>query len=280
MIRPSWPRLPTDTWVGRAWPNSTSYFVCFGALRGAYLLLWAHMWPKSRGRKIKLTIPGSDVPLLVRLGTSDIHVFNDIYRRQEYGWSFSSTPQVVVDAGAYTGLSTSFFATRYPDATIIAIEPDQENFGLLVRNTKRYTNVHPICAALWSESGDVSIVDPGDGAWGLRLLESDHPRAVGEGRNLPSDSVRAITISDIMRDYNLDRIDLLKVDVEGSEKEIFANSEPWIASVEAICMELHDRFKAGCSRSFFKAVDGFPVELRRGEYVLVVRDKSSLNPVL
>jgi hypothetical protein len=83
-----------------------------------------------------------------------------------------------------------------------------------------------------------------------------------------------------MRDYDLEKIDLLKVDVEGSEREIFANAEPWIESVGAICMELHDRFKAGCSRSFFKAVDDFPIELRRGEDVLVVRDRSFLNPVL
>lgn len=209
-----------------------------------------------------------------------MHVFNEIYLRQEYGWNFSSPPRVIVDAGAYTGLSTSFFASRFPDAIIIAVEPDQENFELLVQNTKRYTNVHPIRAALWSESGNVSLVDPGDGAWGLRLLESDDSSAATAGHNSAFGSVRAITVTDIIRDYDLEKIDLLKVDVEGSEREIFANPDPWIASVGAICMELHDRFKAGCSRSFFKAVSDFPIELRRGEDVLVVRDRSFLNPVL
>jgi FkbM family methyltransferase len=217
----------------------------------------------------------------VRLGTSDINVFNDIYRRHEYEWNLGSSPKVIVDAGAYTGLSTSFFATRYPDATIIAVEPDEENFELLVRNTTRYANVHTVRAALWAESGSVSIMDPGHGAWGLRLLESDDSSTVAEAIHLPgSRSVRAVTITEIIRDYNLEKIDLLKVDVEGSEKEIFANANPWIASVEAICLELHDRFKAGCSRSFFKAVDDFPIELRRGEDVLVMRDQSHLIPLL
>jgi Methyltransferase FkbM domain len=90
--------------------------------------------------------------------------------------------------------------------------------------------------------------------------------------------VNAITVADVIRDYNLDRIDLLKVDIEGSEKEAFADPGSWIALVDAICMEFHDRFKAGCSRSFFKAVEDFPVESWRGENVLVARQRSSLVP--
>ena len=90
-------------------------------------------------------------------------------------------------------------------------------------------------------------------------------------------SVRAVTVWDIMREYALDRIDLLKLDVEGSEKEIFAVSDEWIGSVDAICLELHDRFKAGCSRNFFSAVREFPIEVWRGEDVLVARDRSQLT---
>ena len=281
MSQPSWLKEPADTRLGRAFPNGSSYLLCFGVLRGAFLFLQNRVWRKSRGRKIELVDPASGAPLVVRLGTSDINVFTDIHRRHEYGWNFGSPPKVIVDAGAYIGLSTSFFATRYPDATIIAIEPDEENFELLVRNTTRHSNVHTVRAALWAESGSVSLMDPGHGAWGLRLLESDESSAVdAEAIHLPgSRSVRAVTITEIIRDYNLEKIDLLKVDVEGSEKEIFANANPWIDSVEAICLELHDRFKAGCSRSFFKAVDDFPIELRRGEDVLVVRDRSQLKPV-
>jgi hypothetical protein len=91
-------------------------------------------------------------------------------------------------------------------------------------------------------------------------------------------SVTAVTLTDVMRDHGLEKIDLLKLDIEGCEKEIFENSDPWIENVQAICLELHDRFKAGCSRAFYKAVDDFPIELRRGEDVLVTRDEfSSVN---
>lgn len=189
---------------------------------------------------------------------------------------------MVVDVGAYTGLSASFFATRYPNATIIAIEPDETNFELLVLNTARFDNVHAVHAALWVESGFVSLTDPGDGSWGFRVAESDNSSATPtEAIPVPhSRRVRAVTIDDIMQEYSLDKIDLLKVDVEGSEKEIFANANSWISCIDAICIELHDRFKAGCARSFFKAVDDFPIELQHGEDVLMVRGDSQLAPLI
>jgi hypothetical protein len=69
------------------------------------------------------------VALQVRLGTSDINVFVHVFRWGEYAWEFAESPRVIVDAGAYTGLSTAYFAMRYPAAKIIAIEPDEANFG-------------------------------------------------------------------------------------------------------------------------------------------------------
>lgn len=277
-----------DAWARRMRPGlaenlalCNAHVNCFGVARGASFFLVTRLWPKSRGRRTAVALPGSSTPITVRLGTSDIRVFSDIFSKQEYGWNFASPPRVIVDIGAYTGLSASFFAARYPNAIIIAVEPDEENFALLKQNTACFENVHAIRAALWVESGFVSLTDPGDGAWGFRVAESDSSgtRSTEVSSGLSPKSIRAVTIDDIRREYSLDKIDLLKVDIEGSEKEIFANAESWISSVDAICIELHDRFKTGCSRSFYRAVDDFPIELRRGEDVLVARGYSRLVPI-
>jgi FkbM family methyltransferase len=229
-----------------------------------------------RGRVVRARVPGSGVGLLVRLGTSDIEVFVQVYGWREYEWEFAVTPRVIVDAGAYTGLSTAFFAMRYPDAKIIAIEPDDNNFSMLARNTASFANVHLLQAALWSESGAVSLVDPGDGPWGIRLAESAR---AGASETAPSGKVvRAVTVPDVMGAHGLGRIDLLKVDIEGSEMEVFSHADPWIGSVQAISVELHDRFKPGCSSVFFKAVEDFPVQLRRGEDVFMARDEALRHP--
>ena len=87
-------------------------------------------------------------------------MFVHVFRWGEYAWEFAESPQVIVDAGAYTGLSTAFFALRYPAAKIIAIEPDEANFELLLRNTAAFANVQAVRAALWVESGSVVLADP------------------------------------------------------------------------------------------------------------------------
>ena len=279
MIIPRWMR--ELRWrVGQSWEKLLRYIICFGAIRGSFLFLIGIIWPRANGRLISVIVPGFPHRVFVRLGTTDVVVFNDIYRGREYDWNFSVPPKTIVDAGAYTGLSTVFFATRYPEAKIIAIEPDRANFELLTLNTTNISNVHAIRAALWAESGTVSLRDPGDGAWSFRLAESDQfgRGNASEGADRATLSVTAVTLTDVMRDHGLENIDLLKLDIEGCEKELFENSGPWIENVQAICLELHDRFKAGCSRAFYKAVDDFPIELRRGEDVLVTRDGfSSVN---
>lgn len=255
--------------VVRAWPQFSSYARCFGIARGVAALGMVRCWPGSRGRLMDVAIPGSPRSVLVRLGTSDINVFVHVFRWGEYGYEFAESPRVIVDAGAYTGLSTAYFAMRYPAAKIIAIEPDEANFELLVRNTSGFANVQAVRAALWVENGSVALADPGYGPWALRLAGT-----AGAGTQVP-----AITMDDVLREYQLDTIDLLKVDIEGSEKELFAAAGSWIGQVDAICLELHDRFKPGCSRAFYQAVGDFSTEFRLGEDVLVLRDESRLSPV-
>jgi FkbM family methyltransferase len=248
-----------------------TYAAIFGYTRGASLLLASRRASKS-GQRMEVMLPGTDIPLTLRLGTSDISVFKEIFIDLEYGWAFNKSPSVIVDAGGYIGLSAAFFAHTYPEAMIIAIEPDARNYELLTLNTARFPNVHAVRAAVWKESGTISLTDPGFGAWGLQVSESFAPVTGG-------DLVRAVTIDEIEQEFGLDRIHLLKVDVEGSEKEIFSTADSWISSVDAICIELHDRFKIGCSRSFFMAVQDFPIELHRNEDVLVARADSQLAPV-
>ena len=249
------------------------YRECFGPFRGIRCYLASHRWPLLTSETAGIKIPNSDTLLYLRLGTSDIDVFNGIYKNDEYGWDFTNPPRVIIDAGAYTGLSTSFFAMKYPNAKIIAIEPDESNFELLAMNTAAFSNVTIVRAALWAESGSVYLTDPGLGAWGIRL-QAEH-EATHSRQSTPS-----LTIEELARRYSLDRIDLLKIDIEGSEKEVFASSSPWIDRVEAICLELHDRFKSGCSREFFKAIDDFPIELWHSEDVLVLREGSRLGSLV
>jgi FkbM family methyltransferase len=263
--------------AGTACQGAKEYVDCFGPARGlAFLPLakpQAKMRRHAKAREVKVAIPGHSACVLVRPGTTDVSVFNTTYRSKQYDYDLAQPPRVIVDAGAYTGLSAAYFASRYPGATVIAIEPDGTNFDMLVRNTSGLANVHAIRAALWSSSGSVELTDPGAGAWAFRVAETGDSGSARPGlAEVTRNQVPAITISEIMAQYSLSCIDLLKLDIEGSEKEVLASSAPWIADVRAICIELHDRFKPGCSREFYRAVHDFPIEHQRGETVMVMRN--------
>ena len=104
----------------------------------------------------------------------------------------------------------------------------------------------PLQAALWSENTTIHLIDPGAGAWGFMT------EPAGEGH-----TILAITVDRLMSDHGIDHIDILKVDIEGAEKEVFADTSAWIDRVDSIIVELHERLKGGCNRSFYNATSGF-----------------------
>jgi hypothetical protein len=79
---------------------------------------------------------------------------------------------------------------------------------------------------------------------------------------------------DLLQKYELPQVDLLKVDVEGSEKIIFGHpgAAAWLPRVEMILVETHDWVDPGCSQAVTQAVAGlFNFCGYRGEYALYMR---------
>lgn len=194
-------------------------------------------------------------PFWMRLKTSDMPTLQKILRDQEY--RFDGNPKVIIDAGANIGVASVFFAATFPHARIISIEPEPGNFALLEKNTRAYPNITAIRAAVWKKNGEVALTDPQQGPWAYR---------VGDGQGTES-----LTIDEIMSRFSLTTIDLLKLDIEGAEKELFESPGPWLGKVNAIMIELHDLIRVGCSRSFYLATRDFKHEERRGETVLLTR---------
>lgn len=182
----------------------------------------------------------------LRLHTSDTMVFDNVFIDEEYRLGLPSSANVIVDAGAYIGLTPIFYARTFPKARIFAIEPERSNFELMLKNVRSYPNITPVHAALWGSEGYISIAGPVPGAsghWGSAVSSK------------PGD-VRAITIRSLMRDFGIDHIDLLKIDIEGSEKEVFRACD-WQDRLDSIVIELHDRFNPGCSEIVNRALQGF-----------------------
>jgi FkbM family methyltransferase len=222
---------------------------------------------KLRRHPVTCTVrrPFPPNPLSIRIPSTDVLLYRQIFERHEYDVPVARPPRVIVDAGANVGLASVFFAHRFPDARIIAIEPEAGNFALLAKNVADYPNVVPVKAALWSDNAVIDLFDPGAGPWGY---------VVGTADDVPGawrQHADGVTLDEIMRMYRLDRIDLLKLDIEGSEREVLGASSAWIDAVDAVIVELHDRKKPGCTRAFEAVAPRFDSHWHRGENEYLLR---------
>ena len=71
-----------------------------------------------------------EYPLYIRNKTSDVEIYREILDRHVYDFSVKDEPKYIIDAGANIGMASIFFAKKYRNAKIIAIEPEVENFKL------------------------------------------------------------------------------------------------------------------------------------------------------
>ena len=78
-------------------------------------------------------------------------------------------------------------------------------------------------------------------------------------------SVKTVTVESLLNDHQLGLVDVLKMDIEGAEKEVFANHSPWINNVCSIIVELHERMKRGCEAEFRKVAKKFDAVAQNGE---------------
>jgi FkbM family methyltransferase len=214
----------------------------FGVLKGSALSFRLKL-----GNLNNIKVPDFKYPVSLRKGTTDYHAFYQILLHDQYNFKFPIVPVTIIDGGANIGLASLIFKNRYPESIIVAVEPDYGNFAQLVNNIKSYKNIHPVRAGLWPKKAFLNITNKyGYGDWGMVTEEVSEET---EG------TIDTITIPEIMEQFHFSTIDLLKLDIETAEKELFENNyEIWLPKVKIIVIELHDLFCKGTGRSFFNAI--------------------------
>lgn len=198
------------------------------------------------GRLSTIKIPGIKAPLLLRKDTSDMAMFDQVFLYDEYQIVFSFEPKVIIDAGANIGLFSILMKNRFPGASLVCIEPDGENCEVLKKNLESYKPVEIVKAGLWNKITRLNVLDKYNAGHSALVVEEDAIN--GE--------VPAVSIESLMQTYHLNHVDILKIDIETSEKELFLkNYEHWLPKVRVIIIELHDWLRPGCSKTFFEAVN-------------------------
>ncbi|OLY93895.1 methyltransferase, FkbM family [Cnuella takakiae] len=185
------------------------------------------------------------IHLALRYASSDAKVFNQIFVRNEYGNLVRTflnhydgiTPVKIVDIGANVGLTAIYLHSFLPVERYIAIEPAPDNFSFLKRNfmLNSLDAIEAVQVAIWSKHVTLQqSSDFRDGLqWSTTFIETD---AVDKGS-----SIMGTTFPALVEKHCLDTIDILKIDIEGAEFEIFNHTAdfPWLHAVKFLAIELH-----------------------------------------
>lgn len=232
------------------------YIIRFG-FEGLLLFLRMYVFPKEK--IVVKNLHNSLDPFYLRNNYADKVTFdqNFVWNQQQWGMFSQHLANLevknVIDCGANIGLTTLNFYKLYPNSKIIAVEPSGENFAMLEQNTSSYKNVSLIKAGIWSKKTNLEIADDYNiGYNGLIVKETDKPT-----------DLHAITIQSIIEDYNIEVLDILKIDIEGAEIKVFETEEykKWLPNVKVILIELHDFMIRGSSANFLKAIAQYDFDI-------------------
>jgi FkbM family methyltransferase len=154
-----------------------------------------------------------------------------------------------VDVGANWGYFT-LLAAHLAGSTgqVVALEPDPRLFARLRENVDRNAllQVTPLPTAAAAERGTLTLAgfDEAGGNWGLSSLRTDGDAA------RPSFRVDAAPLDEVLDGLDIDRVDLVKIDVEGAEPLVLRGMERGIAAgrYRAVLLELHPSLVDGYER--------------------------------
>lgn len=169
-------------------------------------------------------------PLHYRPNTSDESIIQTVLiDKKDYAFP-KLAPKVCYDVGANIGVVSVIMANIYPNAKIFAFEPVHENFELLVKNVEYLPNVRPLKYGLGGDTG------------ARRIWHSDNKSNLGgfsTAIKVPGGEFQLVDVRDVaaaFQDFGVP--DVLKIDVEGAEAEIF-ESMPNVDGIKWVTGELH-----------------------------------------
>ena len=210
---------------------------------------------------VKIIIRGYQAPIYLRPNTSDIKIFEQIFVSQDYALPIKISPNFIIDGGANIGLASVFFRKKYPNATILAIEPEKTNCDILRKNLKFYNQIKIIEAGLWPRNGFLLTKDKQVEHAAFQTIECKEKPDQNDG------VIKAITLSSILEEFNYPDVDILKLDIEGAEREVFSDYKDWLHKVNLLIVELH-----GESTEFEQAIShNNYLDFSKGENTILCR---------
>ena len=159
-------------------------------------------------------------------GPSFIASWEEIFDREIYNFKAGPGLLRIVDCGANVGVSCLYFRKRFPQAKIIAFEPDPKIFAYLKNNlaSAGCQDIDLVPKAVWSSTTTLRFHQ--EGADASRV-------SGGTEKNLVE--IPAVRL----RDYLNEPVAFLKIDIEGAETEVIRDIAPCLHLVRNLFVEYH-----------------------------------------
>jgi len=159
------------------------------------------------------------------------------------GFYTPAAGDVVIDAGANVGLFCVWLARRCPACRIYAFEPFPESFEFLTNNIRsaKTFNVKPYRMALGPSMGYGVMRDGG-----CRSLDNQLEYRPHDAESVDRDSVPVVSLREVFRIAETDRIAFLKCDIEGSEHDLLRDVDgELLGRIQRWAIEYHDHIRPG-----------------------------------
>lgn len=202
-----------------------------------------------------------------RLNNSDLVVFLGTFLSRDCVVDLSPPPTLILDLGANVGFTALQFHAQYPSARIVALEPDLSSYELCKSNTAAIPRVAVSNRGVFAHCGKFHLTNPGSIAMSRRFVSA------GSAVDQAVDGVNCDGLLDTYAQPH-DRI-LVKMDIEGAEKDIFSKDTRWLNRVHAVLVEPHGEGTKQIIESALSA-SGFRIDMV-GEKILGYRDNAKIN---
>ncbi len=169
---------------------------------------------------------------------ADVSVCAEIFVHEEYRRAretIQNAQYPVIDVGAHAGFFILYVRSLNPEVPIVALEPETLNCQQLLLHLKLNTlsRVTVVPAALGATTGSTDLYIASD--------HHNHSLKSGYGVSNAVRRVKLYSFQDVRSLYGVDRVSLIKMDIEGGEYDaLLSFSAADFASVEAIIMEYHN----------------------------------------
>lgn len=208
--------------------------------------------------------------------SSDMDVFAQIYHYLEYKpvvevfQKHFPNDKVLnfIDAGSNIGLTSVYFSMFFPNSNFITIEPESSNFQTMSYNLAKngVNTTEKAKAGLWSSNSFLRIIrdfrDKND--WSFRVEETQEQT-----------DLKAYSINYLIEKNNFETIDILKIDIEGSEKEVLTSPNAdvsYLAKTKCVAIEIHDEFD--CREAIYEVLRKYHFEFfNSGELTIGINQK-------